>query len=297
MLLKHSAINKFTFLSVLQSIFSLRTVKMWMKFLIILTLFSSSFQSEFFECSHILEHKDLKSSGIPLKSASRNVCKISNVHEISDLNEIFEMKKDFSSVGVIYVGNSTLLKMPTIIFNKIPNLLTFSASNVQLMQIYRDDFQDAHNLNTLILSKNSIKELEDGIFSHPRKLRKLDLSNNLITFINEETFKGCSDDLRQVDLSYNKIYNLDYSSLIPLAHEKNFPLELNLDSNQIKEIRESHNVHHLHFDILSLKNNQLETFTCPDVKIETLHLDNNLLNAISLDNCSIEYMVGFFLNT
>lgn len=265
---------------------------MWIKFLFLLTLFGSSLQSEF-ECSHVLEHRDLKSSGIPLKRATRNVCRISNAHQISELNELFETKRDYSSVGVIYVGNSTLLKIPTIIFTQLQNLLTFSASDVQLMQINRDDFRDARNCTTLILSKNMIRELEDGIFSHLKKLRKLDLSHNLITFINEETFKGCSDDLRQVDLSYNKISTLDYSSLVPLAHEKNYPLELKIDNNELKEIRESHNVHHLHFDILSLKNNHLQSFTCPDVKIETLHLDNNHLQSISLDNCTVEYMVRF----
>lgn len=265
---------------------------MWIKFLFLFTLFGLSLQSEFFECSHVLEHRDLKSSGIPIRRATRNVCRISNVHQISDLNELFEIKRDFSSVGVIYMGNSTLLKVPSIIFARLPNLLTFSASDVQLMLIYRDDFKDAQNLTTLILSKNLIKDLEDGIFAHPRKLRKLDLSHNLITSINEETFKGCSDDLGQVDLSYNKISILDYSSLVPLAHEKNFPLELKLDFNEIKEVRESHNVHHLHFDVLSLKKNHLQSFTCPDVKIETLHLDNNHLETISLDNCSVEYMVS-----
>lgn len=268
---------------------------MWREILFLLTLLSSTLQSEIFDCSHVLEHKELISSGIPIKRATRGVCRISNVHQISDLNEVFEAKRDFLSVGVIYVGNSTLLKMPTIIFTKLPNLLTFSAPDVQLMQIYRADFQDAHNLTTLILSKNMIKDLENGIFADPRKLRKLDLSHNLITSINEETFRGCSDDLRQVDLSHNKIVILDYASLVPLAHEKNFPLELKLDFNGIKEVRESHSVHHLHFDILSLKNNNLQTFTCPDVKIETLHLDNNQLQAISLDNCSVEYMVGFLI--
>lgn len=253
-------------------------------------LFGASL-SEIFDCSHILDHKDLISSGILIRRVTRGVCRISNVHQISDLTEVFEVKKDFSSVGVVYVGNSTFLKLPAIIFKNFPNLLTFTASDVQIMQIYRDDFIDARNLTSLTLSKNLIKDLQDGIFVHLRKLRKLDLSHNLITAINEEIFKGCSDDLRQVDLSYNKIAVLDYSSLVPLAHEKIFPLELKIDFNEIKEVRESHNVHHLHFDILSLKNNHLQTFTCPDVKIETLHLDYNHLDAISLDNCSVEYMV------
>lgn len=266
-----------------------KIVNMWLKkFLLILSLTSLSQQAETFECSHLLEHKE---SGIPIKRGTHNVCKLSNVHEISIVQEIFETKKDFTTVGVIYLTNSTILKIPTIIFARVKNLLKFSASEVQLLQIYRDDFLNAHNLTSLVLSKNMIKDLPDEIFSHLKKLKSLDLSHNLITSINEETFKGCGEDLRQVDLSYNKISFLDYSTLVPLAHEKNYPLELKLDFNEIKEVRESHNVHHLHFEILSIKNNHLISFTCPDVKIETLHLDNNHLQNLSLDNCSVDYMV------
>lgn len=261
------------------------------KLLFLLSVLSFSLQSEIFECSHVLEHKLLLSTGIPIKRATHNVCRISNVYQISEIMEVFETKRDFSSVGVIYLANSTVLKIPTIIFSRLPNLSTFSASSVQVLQINRDDFKDALNLSTLILSKNMIKNLQDSIFSHLKKLKILDLSHNLIVSINEDTFKGCGNDLRHVDLSYNKIYILDYSALVPLAHEKNFPIELKLDFNEIKEVRESHNVHHLHFEILSIKNNDLSSFTCPDVKIETLHLDNNHLETISLDNCSVDYMV------
>lgn len=287
--INNAPLNKHT-----QFILNTRTiniVSMWKKLLLLVSILSSSFQSEIFECSHVLEHKLLISSGIPIKRATHNVCRISNVYQISEITEVLETKRDFSNVGVIYLANSTILKIPTIVFSRLPNLSTFSASNVQLMQIFRDDFKSAHNLTILVLNKNMIKDLEDNIFSQLKKLKTLDLSHNLIVSINEQTFKGCGDDLRQVDLSYNKINILDYSALVPLAHEKNFPLELKLDFNEIKEVRESHNVHHLHFEILSMKNNQLSSFTCPDVKIETLHLDNNHLETISMDNCSVDYMV------
>jgi Leucine-rich repeat (LRR) protein len=265
---------------------------MWKLLLLILSFSSFSLQAEIFECSHLLEHKHKElASGIPIKRGTNNVCKLTNIHEISVVQEVFDAKKDFETVGVIYVTNSTILKIPTVIFARVKNLLKFSASEVQLMQFYRDDFQNAHNLTTLVLSKNMIKDLPDEIFSHLKKLKSLDLSHNLITSINEETFKGCGKDLRQVDLSHNKISFLDYSTLMSLAHEKNYPLELKLDFNEIKEVRESHNVHHLHFEILSIKNNHLTAFTCPDVKIETLHLDNNHLENLSLDNCSVDYMV------
>lgn len=40
-----------------------------------------------------------------------------------------------------------------------------------------------------------------------------------------------------------------------------------------------------------LKGNLLESFTCPDTKIGELHLEDNRLQVMSFDNCSVEYLV------
>lgn len=135
-----------------------------------------------------------------------------------------------------------------------------------------------------------MSELDDGILSNLKKLQRLDLSRNMITTIKEGSFAGCSDDLYKVDLSFNRIKELDFSSLTPLAHPKKLSVELNLESNLIADVKESHRVSHLVFEELNLKDNFLHSFSCPDVKISELHLDNNGLENVSFDNCSIEYM-------
>lgn len=67
---------------------------------------------------------------------------------------------------------------------------------------------------------------------------------------------------------------------------------MNLNYNEIKEVKESHRVSHLAFEALLLKSNLLESFTCPDMKIGELHLEDNRLKVVSFDNCSVEYLVA-----
>lgn len=80
--------------------------------------------------------------------------------------------------------------------------------------------------------------------------------------------------------------------MIPLAHSRKLSVEVNLNHNEIKEVRESHQVSHLAFEALLLKGNLLESFTCPDMKIGELHLEDNRLQVVSFDNCSVEYLVA-----
>jgi Leucine-rich repeat (LRR) protein len=226
---------------------------------------------------------------------------IKDVLRMSDLDDIclrhllnkskFVGNATCETVMQMVFKNSTLLKLPTALFAKLPNLKIFIARDVNLMQIYRNDFESLKQLNILNLSDNLIAMLEDGIFSHLKELNVLNLSNNKITALFEETFIGMGDNLYQLDLSGNKITVLDYVVFIPLAHQKQYPLELMLNNNDIKRVVESHRVHHLQFQTLSLKNNHIAGFSCPDVKIVELELASNRMQSVMLDNCSVEYMV------
>lgn len=249
-----------------------------------------------FKCEQNNHHR----TGNSLKFANFTDCKIENVMQVSDVEEIIEKAAPSGvwehqtsgslEISTIVFVNSTLMKIPKEVFGKFKSLRTLCACDVQMRLITRDDFTDAHLLTDLKLRRNLISQLEDGTFASMKKLQKLDLSGNLIKAINEETFAGCSDDLEKVDLSFNKIKEIDFAALIPLAHVKKLPVELFLNSNEIKQVTESHRVSHLLFESLNLKDNFLHTFSCPDVKIGELHLENNEIETISFDNCSVEYM-------
>lgn len=79
---------------------------------------------------------------------------------------------------------------------------------------------------------------------------------------------------------------------MPIAHSRKLSVELNLNHNEIKQVKESHRVSHLAFEAFLLKGNLLESFTCPDIKIGELHLEDNRLQVVSFDNCSVEYLVA-----
>ncbi|KAG5680672.1 hypothetical protein PVAND_010166 [Polypedilum vanderplanki] len=257
-----------------------------------------------FKCNdYVTETTSYHRSGISFRMGPHYICYLSNVIQVSSAIEIVDEIISHAfvdgnsaiieprEVGAIVVKNSNFIVLPSQLFNKFRNLLVFRASDVNLRQISREDFRDTEHLTILHLDRNQIFDLEDGILMYLKRLQRLDLSRNMITAINEDTFSGCSSDLYEVDLSYNRITKLDYSTLIPLAHAKKLSVELNLNFNEIKEIHESHRVDHLTFEALQLKNNLLESFTCPDIKIGELHLENNRLQLLSFDNCSVEYLI------
>lgn len=267
--------------------------------LIQFVIFSSQ-HPQSFKCGDLTQQTNFHRSGVAFKSGPFYVCYLENVWQVSDVsdlidevtpNGVYEYKTSKPhDIGAIVFKNSSLLRIPTEVFSKFKDLNTFSAVDVQLRLITRNDFIEAHNLTTLNLRKNFITDLEDGIFASMKKLQQLDLSSNMITVIREETFAGCGDDLYKVDLSNNRIQELDYTTLTPLAHPKKLSVELDLNGNAIKFVKESHRVSHLVFEALNLKDNFLHSFSCPDIKIAELHLENNELETISFDNCSVEYM-------
>lgn len=216
------------------------------------------------------------------------------VHQVFDSRGVYDMMEKFPSKVITGISfqNSSLLAIPRKVFTKFTELRRFDGTNVDFRLLSRDDFVDAHNLTELLLAGNLIQELQDGIFSSLRKLQKLDLSRNFISTISESTFAGISDVLTFIDLSNNKLRNLDYAALAPLAHHKKSPIFAKLNRNSIKDIKESRRVNHLYFDQLHLEGNFLQSFSCPDVRIKELHISNNQLQTMSFDNCSVEYLVA-----
>ncbi|CRK98101.1 CLUMA_CG011469, isoform A [Clunio marinus] len=262
-------------------------------------LFELSWQhNQSLKCNrYVTQSTSYSRSGASFSLGPHFICDVENVKEASEVRVLIEeiskpglAAKNPSEIGAIVFKASTLLKIPTEIFKEFTNLTSFAANDVQLRLITRDDFMDAHNLASLSLRNNLITSLEDGIFLNMKNLRSLDLARNLITEISEMTFIGCGDNLYKVDLSFNKIKEIDYATLAPLAHPKKLPVELNLNSNEIRFVKESHGVSHLVFEDLSLEDNFIRSFSCPDVKITELYLNNNLLETASFDNCSVEYM-------
>lgn len=257
-------------------------MKCILNFILVLCLIGFSHQR--------IQSFDCKDSGHHDASISAESCII---HQVFDSRGVYEMMEKFPTKTIIGVSfqNSSLLAIPRKLFQKFPQLAKFDGSNVDFRLLARDDFVDAHNLTDLSLSGNLIQELADGIFSPLRKLLRLDLSRNFISSISESTFAGISEVLIFIDLSMNKLHELDFSAIAPLAHHKKSPIVAKFNQNSIKNVKESHKVNHLYFDQLHIDGNFLNSFSCPDVRMKELHISSNQLNTISFDNCSVEYLV------
>lgn len=279
----------------------------WIVFIILFRINLSTQKShQSFKCNdYMLEQTHFHPSGVSFKSGPHYICHLENIEGEPGVAEVVNellvaadgpFKGKFGliepvEVGAIECKKVSFERIPRILFNKFPKLLVLNASDVNLMEIETDDFMHAENLNILILSRNHISHLENGIFSEMKKLRKIDLSRNEIEYINQGTFFGCSENLYEVDMSHNIIKELDFSSLTPLAHPKKLSVELKLDDNEISCVKETFSLSHLVFESLSLRNNKISAFSCPDMRIDELHLEDNGLQTISFDNCSVEYAV------
>lgn len=203
------------------------------------------------------------------------------------VNEMDHSMKWYEVESII-VETSMLEKLPTEIFERSSNLLMFSAENVQLKRITREDFRVARKLTHLLLKDNLISELENGFLAYMERLLILDLSHNLITTIARGTFVGCSDDLFEVNLSFNKIKNLDFNAFRPLGHPERRIVNLNLESNEISSVENTYRS--LEFGRLYLSNNYLRSFTCSWLKITELRLSNNKLESVSTALCTIKHL-------
>lgn len=235
-----------------------------------------------------LECKDMQVHGV-------NSTEVCFVHHAFDLKGVYDLIERFpppETVTELNFRNSSLLAVPKKVFTKFRSLQKLDACNVDFRVLTREDFTDAHELVELLLCGNLIQELPDGIFSPMKKLQRIDLSRNFISSLSESTFIGCSESLKFLDLSSNKLRELDYTVLVPVAHRKKSPIVLKLNRNSIKTVKESHRVHHLYFDQLHLDGNFLQHYSCPDVRIKELHISGNQLQTMSFDNCSVEYLVA-----
>lgn len=226
---------------------------------------------------------------------AENATEICSVHHAFDLRGVYELIEKSSpskTVSELNFKNSSIMAVPRKVFIKFRKLQKMDGCNVDFRVLGRDDFIEAHEMIELLLCGNLIQELPDGIFSPMKKLQRVDLSRNFISSLSEMTFVGCSEVLKFLDLSSNKLHELDYTTLVPVAHRKKSPLVLKLDRNSIKTVKESHRVHHLYFEQLYLDGNFLHHFSCPDIRIKELHINDNQLQTTSFDNCSIEYLVA-----
>ena len=140
-------------------------------------------------------------------------------------------------------------------------------------------------LEELILRDNSIAELSESFLMRNKfsNLKKLDLSNNLISTIELNSFKHLTE-LETLDLSNNKINFLSNAAFNGLKALKSLVLKLNQVSNIVPN--QFSTLQSLEF--LDLSSNRISNLDATNfnnlIKLKTIHLEFNPFERISSDS-------------
>lgn len=219
-----------------------------------------------------------------------NKCEIYGTQSNSEFSEVLKSKASGSKeneilgkITAISCENTKIKTIPPLLFEVYKNLQSLSASKVQLINLYRDDFKFAENLRILKLSNNNLTKLEEKLFVNLKALEQIDLSHNKIEWIHEKAFDENCGKLKQINLSFNKIKVFKEEFLMQLSEKSNHLHRLNLDDNEIVEIVEKNLVREVLIDIFDLANNKLKKFELKNVKIVSkLVLDGNEIEVLSI---------------
>lgn len=180
----------------------------------------------------------------------------------------------------ILCTNVTMKKFPPKLFEDVAKIWDFSAVNVELEEINREDFRSAGDMLSLDLSKNKISRLENMVFMHVKVIILLNLSRNIISWIHDNAFEEAN--ILSVDLSFNRISIFKEDYIHHWSAEFYYTtVTVNLQGNEIEEIVKSNKTVGCKVDTLDLSQNKLRSFDFSCEMVE-LRLDNNNLTELSI---------------
>jgi Leucine-rich repeat (LRR) protein len=191
---------------------------------------------------------------------------------IRDVNPMAFNGLAVSLIHLDLAGN----KINTIVnvtFSYIPKLETLLLSNNSVTNLDRTVFADLKVLHSLDLSLNYLSYILDGTFDWNEKLEFLSLSHNRIEIISKFTFKMLRN-LKHLDLSDNNISFLHRNAFLSLRQ-----LEwISLSNNKIKQLHKN--------DFGSLK--QVKYFNLSTNELRDIK-SRLFLNCTRLQNLSIAH--------
>ncbi|XP_055678361.1 leucine-rich repeat-containing protein 40-like [Lutzomyia longipalpis] len=182
------------------------------------------------------------------KALSNSInCMFTNLND----DEI-SFKDPTESFESVIFKNCNLTKFPTTLFSTFTKLTKVDLSLTQVRQLNGNKtLNGAKNLKILDLSRNSLKGIEDFVFSEGKELVELHLSRNKIISVGLNAFAGLNK-LELLDLSFNDIKILTeevFSGLknLKFIYVNNNDLKnLTFDLRDFKDLTEfdiSHNKH------------------------------------------------------
>lgn len=159
------------------------------------------------------------------------------------------------------------------------DLTTCRINNSKLRRVVAGTFQSS-KLQLLDLESNMIEVIDDFSFANLSALGFITLAKNKLTTINRNTFSGLIS-LGNLDLGKNRIHTIENGAFADL----NGLNLLFLNQNNLKEIKDQLFDRLTKLVLLNASYNQIESIgdsLYPLSSLESLYLDNNLINDIDL---------------
>lgn len=222
-------------------------------------------------------------------------CTFSNVNSIADMKSPTAVQGiNLQTVISISFNQSNLSEFPDRMFKDYSNLKSLDGSSLRLSTITSNSLGNLVNLDLINLSFNQIKSLTSKVFAN-KKVKSLDLSNNVIEFVDESAFAG--SEIERVILSFNKIKDITF------VNSFKFFNVLQMNDNEIERFDQVKLVTSSwsgtrdslllpQYPTMNLKNNKLTKFECRSpLKFMLLELKNNAnLEELDLAECTIAHL-------
>lgn len=157
------------------------------------------------------------------------------------------------------------------IFNPLYRLRTIKLDHNRLRSINEDWFSsESESMRDMDLSYNSIEKLEGGDLLYLKKLERLTLANNNISYIQPNVF--VDNKIRELNLASNLIPEVLNQVFEPLTQLTS----LNMDNNLVKELNTYSLSNHPNLKLVSLTN-------MPSLRIIHQHAFHNLSQIFKVD--------------
>uniref|UniRef100_A0A336M2K6 CSON010840 protein n=1 Tax=Culicoides sonorensis TaxID=179676 RepID=A0A336M2K6_CULSO len=235
-------------------------------------------------------------------SFTKVICQIELIHEFNRNTKLVVKNADEENFTSVILTTGEMEILPAELFAQLPNLLTFKAERVKLMEILNGTFELATKLLELDLNDNEIKVITKSTFAGAENLRAIDLDDNEIESIPVDAFKSLTK-LEALNLARNKIKFFEVSTFDNLSHLKTLDLKrnpiekihprtfaqnqmlisLNLRSlNKLEELE-------LEFESVRLRELELGYGNLKKIKLRGLSKSNSI-GRVELDECHFKSM-------
>lgn len=183
---------------------------------------------------------------------------IENATNIDNMTEISFRDVEISNIPHEFQG----------IYSKVTK---FTVERAKLKEIHQNDFSQFPELKVLWLYENDLEVLENNLFERNLHLEEIDLHNNKIWFIDDETFKNLNS-LESLNLKGNLCVDFHFKGILP---KKSLLNETCVEIFREPKNENSTNIEDIQKDIQKLEenlNNKIITFFIISVVISIIFM-------------------------